>query len=128
MKLKYIYQGTTQYSADLEFYQNQMGATKIWEFQAFGAHVAALQIGTEPLILLNDHSHETRYIYVVDSITKSLEELKTRGLTITGTTEIPTGTCHLFSSPSGQPFGLLEETRPDAMTVAYNQNNPRAKL
>lgn len=128
MKLKYVYQGSNNYIADLAFYRDQLGAKKIWEFAAFGANVAALELEGQPLILLNDHSSETRLIYVVDNIETMLETLREKGLKLEGEAPTPTGTCHLFSSPSGSHFAIMQETRPNAMLEAFNAANPSARL
>jgi hypothetical protein len=120
MKLKYIYQGTTNYADDYNFYRDQLGAKRLWEFAAFGANVAAFELDGQPQILLNDHTTQTRYIYVVEDITVALEHLAARGVTIEEVAEGPTGACHLFTSPSGTLNAIMQETRPDQMVDAFN--------
>jgi catechol 2,3-dioxygenase-like lactoylglutathione lyase family enzyme len=119
VKLKYIYQGTTDYIADYHFYRDQLGAKRVWEFAAFGANVAAFELDGQPQILLNDHTTTTRYIYVVDDITVCLERLAAQGVEIDEIAEGPTGTCHLFASPGGTLNAVMQETRPDHMVDSF---------
>jgi predicted enzyme related to lactoylglutathione lyase len=121
MRLKYIYQGTTDYTADYHFYRDQLGAKRLWEFAAFGANVAAFELDGQPQILLNDHTTITRYVYVVDDITVSLENLAAQGVEIDEIAEGPTGTCHLFTSPGGTLNAVMQETRPNHMVDSFNQ-------
>jgi catechol 2,3-dioxygenase-like lactoylglutathione lyase family enzyme len=121
MKLKYIYQGTTDYAADYHFYRDQLGAKRLWEFAAFGANVASFELDGLPQILLNDHTTHTRYIYVVDDITETLDHLAAQGIEIDEVAEGPTGTCHLFTSPGGTLNAVMQETRPDHMVDSFNE-------
>jgi catechol 2,3-dioxygenase-like lactoylglutathione lyase family enzyme len=121
MRLKYIYQGTSNYAADYRFYREQLGAKRVWEFAAFGANVAAFELEGQPQILLNDHTTTTRYIYVVDDITVSLGYLAAQGIEIDEIAEGPTGTCHLFTSPGGTLNAVMQETRPDHMVESFTE-------
>jgi hypothetical protein len=41
--------------------------------------------------------------------------------------EIPNGPCYRFTDPSGNPYALFQNDRPDAMERAYaDLTNPRA--
>ncbi len=121
MKLKYIYQGTTNYADDYIFYRQRLGAKRLWEFAAFGANVAAFELDGLPQILLNDHTTHSRYIYVVDDIEVALQHLAAEGVTIDEVAEGPTGTCHLFTSPGGTLNAVMQERRPDHMVDSFNE-------
>jgi catechol 2,3-dioxygenase-like lactoylglutathione lyase family enzyme len=47
-RLVYVYVGTSDYSADYDFYKNVLGAERVWEFERFGAKVAAFDLCGEP--------------------------------------------------------------------------------
>ena len=39
--LKYLYVGTSRFDEDLVFYRDVLGAEEVWNFEEFGARVAA---------------------------------------------------------------------------------------
>ena len=43
-RLVYIYIGTSNYKADYNFYKNILDASIVWEFENFGARVAAFNL------------------------------------------------------------------------------------
>ncbi len=53
--LRFLYVGVANFEQDLAFYQEQLGAARVWQFASFGARVAALRLGDGPLLLLADH-------------------------------------------------------------------------
>ena len=80
-RLAYIYVGTSDYRSDCDFYENILGAKRVWEFEEFGARVAAFNLCGEPFLLIADHvkAPSKRLIYEVDDISGATRQLKARG-------------------------------------------------
>lgn len=53
--LEYLYIRTAGFERDLAYYRDVLGARLLWNLEGFDAHVAALRLGTGPLLLLADH-------------------------------------------------------------------------
>ena len=114
-RLIYVYVGTSDYKADYDFYRNTLGAELVWEFEEFGAKVAAFNICGEPFLLIADHvgAPSKRLIYEVDDITAAANELKARGWKADGPKfEVPDGPCINFKDRSGNEYALIQMTRP----------------
>ena len=114
--LRFLYVGTKDTGRDLKFYEEQLGAKKLWRFQEFGADVAAVRLGDGPLVLLADHRHAPSVlpIYEVDDLAAAAKELKKRGWKPKGAkVEIPNGPCYVFEDPSGNEYALFEDVRPN---------------
>src|SRR5438045_1234717 len=80
-RIAYIYIGTSNYDADRKFYHEILGARLVWEFQEFGARVAAFDLAGEPYLLIADHVHSPskRLIFEVANPSKPKDELESRG-------------------------------------------------
>lgn len=120
--LRFLYTGTADFERDLAFYRHQLGAERVWQFAHFGARVAALRLGDGPLLLLADHrpAPSCMPIYQVADLKATAEALRGRGWRPQGASfEIPNGPCHTFVDPSGNPFAIFEDVRPNAMEGAY---------
>jgi predicted enzyme related to lactoylglutathione lyase len=114
-RLIYIYVGTSNYSADYNFYKNVLGAELIWEFEEFGAKVAAFNLSGEPYLLIADHvkAPSKRLIYEVKSINAAAKQFKENGWKADGNRfEIPHGPCINFKDESGNEYAILEMKRP----------------
>ena len=75
--LAYIYIGSLHYDADRKFYKDILGARLVWEFEEFGAKVAAFDLCGEPYLLIADHVHapSKRLIYEVGNIERSFKRI-----------------------------------------------------
>lgn len=114
-RLIYIYTGTSDYAADYAFYKDVLGARRVWEFENFGAKVAAFDLCGEPYLLIADHveAPSKRLIYEVENLKKAAEELKQRGWEPDGKKfDVPDGPCYNFKDKSGNEFAILQMTRP----------------
>jgi hypothetical protein len=114
-RIAYIYVGTSDFDGDRDFYQNVLGARKVWEFKEFGARVAAFDLCGEPYLLIADHvkAPSKRLIYEVDDLKLASEALKKRGWKPDGRSfEIPDGPCINFKDKSGNEYAILEMSRP----------------
>jgi hypothetical protein len=129
-ELAYLYIGTDDLAADLAFYDEAMGGDLVWRFQAFGADVAAVRIGTGPLVVLADHrpAPSVLPIWAVRSIEACAEWLSATGWgEVTTRVSVPDGPCLVLRDRSGNELALLQRDRPDAMSAAYiDATNPRS--
>lgn len=120
--IRFLYLGTTDFDRDLAYYRDSLGAHLVWHFEHFGARVAALSVGEGPLLLLADHRPAPSCIPVfqVENLASTAKALEARGWRPGGERfEIPNGPCYRFDDPSGNPYALFEDRRPNAMPEAY---------
>jgi len=125
LRLVYIYIGTSNYSADYEFYKNVLSAELLWEFEKFGAKVAAFNLCGLPYLLIADHvqAPSKRLIYEVQSLNAAMAQLQSRGWEADGIEfEIPDGTCVNFKDRSGNEYAILEMTRPFILEKEWSRN------
>ncbi len=116
--LRFLYVGTADTGRDVKWYTEVLGARKRWQFQAFGADVAALELGGGPLVLLADHRKAPSVlpIFEVEDLKATAKELKRRGWKPKGgKVEIPNGPCYVFEDPSGNEYAVFEDVRPGAL-------------
>jgi predicted enzyme related to lactoylglutathione lyase len=121
-RLAYLYIGTADFDRDFAFYKDVLGAPLVWRFTKFGARVAAFRVGEGPLCLIADHrpAPSCMPIFAVESLERAAKELRARGWKPEGGPfEIPDGSCYRFNDPSGNPFAILEMTRPGALQKVY---------
>jgi hypothetical protein len=114
-RLIYIYIGTSNYSADYKFYKDIMGADLRWEFEDFGARVAAFDLCGLPYLLIADHVHAAskRLIYEVENLDAAAKLLMSKGWKPEGSRfEVPDGPCINFKDESGNEYAILEMKRP----------------
>ena len=128
--LRFLYIGTADFDRDLAHYREILGARLVWHFEHFGAKVAAVSMGEGPLLLLADHrpAPSCMPVFQVENLAAAARALKARGWRPLGSRfEIPNGPCLRFDDPSGNPFALFEDQRPEAMPRAYaDPENARA--
>ena len=122
VQLRYLYVGCDDTARDLVAWSGIPGARVRWRFQHFGADVAAIDLGTPPVVLLADHrpTRSVLPIYSVDDLGSSIAALEAAGWTIVerslGT---PEGPAALLRDISGTEIALLRVDRDDAMENAY---------
>jgi predicted enzyme related to lactoylglutathione lyase len=120
--LAYLYVGTADFDCDCAYYATVLGAERVWAFHAFGARVAAFRVCQGPLLLLADHRPASTCMPVlaVADLEAVVKELRARGWQSEGEAfDIPNGRCYRFSDPSGNPYALFQNDRPEAMERAY---------
>ena len=123
-RIAYIYIGTSDYKADYDFYKNILGAELIWEFEDFGAKVAAFDVCGEPFHLIADHVHapSKRLIYEVENIDDVAKQLKARGWKPEGEKfEVPDGPCINFKDASGNEYAIMQITRPKMLQRKFKK-------
>ena len=123
-RLAYIYIGTSDFVADRKFYKEILGAKLVWEFENFGAKVAAFDLCGEPYLLIADHVHapSKRLIYEVENIDKAAKEWKAKGWKADGSKfEVPDGPCLNFKDKSGNEYAIMEMARPHALEKEFGK-------
>jgi catechol 2,3-dioxygenase-like lactoylglutathione lyase family enzyme len=123
-RLAYIYIGTSNYQADYHFYKNILGAAVVWEFENFGAKVAAFNLCGEPYLLIADHvqAPSKRLLYEVENIDTAAKELKARGWEADGNSfEVPDGPCINFKDESENEYAIIQMKRPHILEKEFKK-------
>ena len=118
--LKYLYVGTSRFDEDLAYYRDVIGAEEVWNFEEFGARVAALRVATGPLLLIADHrpAPSCLPVFGVEDLDAAVAGLESRGWRAdSGPFGIPDGPCYLFSDKSGNQLAIFGNVRPDALSA-----------
>jgi predicted enzyme related to lactoylglutathione lyase len=130
-RLEYLYMGTADFARDLAWWRDVMRGEVAWNFEAFGARVAALRVWEKgPLLLVADHRPAPSLlpVFAVDDLEAAMADLQARGWRAEGDPfGIPDGPCVLFKDPSGNEFAMYGDERPHALDASYREPaNPRA--
>jgi hypothetical protein len=118
-ELKYLYVGSSRFEDDLLYYGATLGAEKVWQFEDFGAKVAAFRVAAGPLLLIADHrpAPSCLPVFAVRDLDATVRELEGRGWQPeSGPFEIPDGPCYLFRDRSGNQLAVFGNLRPDALS------------
>jgi hypothetical protein len=130
VQLRFLYVGSSDVTRDVTAWLAVPGARVRWRFRHFGADVAAVDLGSLPLVLLADHRPPGSVlpIYAVDDLSASVSSFLTAGWELEmGPMGTPEGDASVLRDPSGVTVALLEVVRPDAMDAAYaNEENMHA--
>jgi catechol 2,3-dioxygenase-like lactoylglutathione lyase family enzyme len=124
--LAYLYVGSDDVARDVAFYEDALGASLVWRFDAFDTDVAAVRLGDGPLVLLAEHraAPSCLPIWSVADLEGETERLARSGFGSLGqTVGTPDGPVHVFRDPSGNELGLLRSDRPGALEAAYADPN-----
>jgi hypothetical protein len=122
VELRYLYVGSSDIGGDLATWLDLPGSTMRWRFQHFGADVAAIDLGSPPVVLLADHRPPGSVlpIYAVDDLDASVAAMEGHGWIVQDRSfGTPEGPAALLGSPGGAQLALLRVDRPAAMENAY---------
>ena len=123
MELRYLYVGAGDTDDELAAWLGATDATvPRWRFRAFGADVAAVEVGGGPRVLVADHrpTGSVLPIYAVDDLDVARSGLEAAGWRSEGEAAgTPEGPTVLLRSPSGVEIALLRVDRPTAMEDAF---------
>jgi len=121
MVLRYLYVGSDDTGADLAAWLRLPGAEARWRFHAFGADVAAVDLGAAPLVLVADHrpAGSVLPIYEAPDLDAAIGDLAAAGWAVDGPMGTPDGPAAVLHGPGGAVLGLLQVDRPNQMDRAY---------
>ncbi len=123
MILRYLYVGSSDIAHDIAAWCALPGTTLRWRFQHFDADVAAVDLGSSPVVLLADHRPPGSIlpIYAVDELESAVATMEGIGWIVEerslGT---PEGPAAVLSSPGRSQIALLQVDRPRAMDAAFD--------
>jgi hypothetical protein len=119
VELRFLYVATADTGRDLAAWLSLPGATMKWRFRHFGADVAAIDLGTPPIVMLADHrpAGTVLPIYAVHDLDGAVEMLE--GWTVEARLGTPEGPVALVRDASGNELALLRVDAPGAMDRAY---------
>jgi hypothetical protein len=116
-RLEFLYVPSANVATDVGYFTEVLGGRLVFAVEAMGARVAAIELTSDPpLVLLTDHLEGERpiLVYRVRRLADALAGLEARGWTRERTFEIPHGPCCSFRTPGGHRIAVYEATRPDA--------------
>jgi hypothetical protein len=122
MDLRYLYVGCDDTETSLGVWAAVPGAVLLWRFQAFGADVGAIDLGSPPVVLIADHrpAGDVLPIYAVADLAAAVAELVAAGWQLVhGHLGTPEGPASVVRDPSGTAIALLRVDRPGAMEGSY---------
>jgi hypothetical protein len=122
VELRFLYVGSTDTEGDVTAWLSLPGARLRWRFRHFGADVAAVDLGSPPLVLVADHRPPGSVlpIYATDDLDSAVASLEGRGWTLeVGPVGTPEGPAAVLASGGGTTVAVLKVDRPDAMDAAY---------
>jgi predicted enzyme related to lactoylglutathione lyase len=125
VQLRYLYVGSTDTERDVAAWGAAPGAVVRWRFRRFGADVAAVDLGTPPVILVADHrpAGSVLPIYAVDDLDAAVDELAAHGWRVVARgMPTPEGLAAVLQDGSGVEVALLAVERPFAMDAAYAED------
>lgn len=130
MELRFLYVGSADTDQDLGRWLAFPGARLRWRFHAFGADVAAVDLGRDPLVLIADHRSAGSIlpIYAVTDLDEAAEVLVAGGWSRErGQVGTPEGPATILAA-GGTTVALLRVDRPGAMDDAYaDETNAQAR-
>ena len=116
-QLDFLYTPSDDVARDMKYFTDVLGGALQFTVEGMGARAALIKL-TEapPHILLTDHLEGERpiFVYRVENLERSLNEMELRGWSREETFEIPHGPCCSLTAPGGQRVALYQLTRPEA--------------
>src|SRR5438067_3699912 len=102
-QLDFLYMPSRDVAADRTYFTSVLGGREVFAVEGMGTRVAAVDLGSGPLVLLADHveGEAPILVYRVDDLDAALASLESRGWEREGVFEIPHGPCCSFRTPGG---------------------------
>jgi hypothetical protein len=115
--LDFLYMPSAEVAADVEYFEDVLGAEVVFRIEAFGTRVAMVRLAPgPPRILFAGHLEGERLIlvYRVADLDRSVAELEGRGWTAGARFGIPHGPVCEITTPGAHRLAMYELTRPGA--------------
>jgi hypothetical protein len=114
-RLDFIYMPSADPAAELEWFEQTLGAEVVFAIEAFGTRVAMVQPADGPAVLLAGHLAGERPVFVfrVESLDAAAAELQAAGATVSEEFGIPHGEVREIEAPGGHRLAIYELTRPE---------------
>ena len=112
--LDYVYMPSSDVPADLEYFENVLGADVVFAIDGMGTRVAMIRLGEGAPLLLADHlkGNVPILVYRVAGLRPAISELEGRGWQRGRMIELPSGSACSFEAPGGQRIAIYEASRP----------------
>ena len=117
-RLDFVYLPSRDVAADVEHYENRLGAELVFAIERFGTRVAMLRLSPDPpALLLAQHLEGDQPVLVhrVDDLERAIAELARNQVDVAERFEIPPGNGAMLQSPGPQRLAIYEVTRPDRL-------------
>jgi hypothetical protein len=113
--LDFIYMPSRDPAAELEWFEQTLGAEVVFAIEAFGTRVAMVQPAAGPAVLLAGHLEGERPILVfrVESLEATVAELEAAGASLSEEFGIPHGPIREIEALGGHRLAIYELTRAD---------------
>jgi catechol 2,3-dioxygenase-like lactoylglutathione lyase family enzyme len=113
--LDFIYMPSRDPAAELDWFEQTLGAEVVFAIEAFGTRVAMVQPAAGPAVLLAGHLEGERPILVfrVESLDRAATELEAAGAAVSGEFGIPHGPIREIEARGGHRLAIYELTRPE---------------
>jgi hypothetical protein len=111
--LDYVYMPSRDVAADLRYFTEVLGGTKVFAIDDGGTRVAMVALGVEPpRLLLTDHLETDAPILVFRVDDLSAQVARLRANDVEGwRLELPMGPAFSWTAPGGQRVAIYEPTR-----------------
>src|SRR5919108_6215207 len=97
-RLDYLYTPSDDVAADLRYLVDVLGGVLAFAIRDGGTHVAMVELGASPAILLTDHLEGDRpiHVFAVEDLDVATRELEARGWRRERSIELPPGPAVTF--------------------------------
>jgi hypothetical protein len=111
--LDYVYMPSRDVAADVTYFTDVLGGTKVFAIDDGGTRVAMISLGAEPpRLLLTDHLDTDAPILVFRVADLAAEAERLRASKVDGwRLELPMGPAFSWTAPGGQRVAIYEPTR-----------------
>lgn len=114
--LDFVYMPSRDPAAELDWFEQTLGAEVVFAIERFGTRVAMLRApggGTPWLLAGHLHGERPILVFRVSSLEEAARELAAAGATVSAEFGIPHGPVREVEAPGGHRIAIYELTRPE---------------